>query len=614
MSASSTGPREPSGAATEPADAKLIAAVAAATGVLPARIRLERTHASRVVIAGSLAYKFKRRIDLGFLNFVSLEARYRACREELRLNRRLAPDVYIGLAALMRGADGSLRLEAVQQPNHASGDESSLSMDTEPQRGGRPGSVDDWAVVMRTLPEDRMLDGLLERGAVDGGVAADLDRLIDALVAFHTAAPRGPDVAAERTPERVRAMLERVLLGLAEQSSLPLRVGADERPPLSPALLAFVSHRARELLEATLPVLEARRAEGRVVEGHGDLHGRNICMIPGSPVAYDCIEFSRALRCRDVSGEIAFLAMDLDAHGRADLAERVVRRYSIAASDPTFAGPQRYLRLSDALVRTLVEWMKATGETAPTQTSSMTKTAADSPTALPASDRFISARRFAQLGVGYALEPSAIIMCGLPGSGKSTLARAMRVPLRAVVLRSDVIRKQLAGVPPTTRGDASLYDAEMTMRVYRTLLEEAIAALQDGRHVILDAAFPTRTLRAMAIEAVTKAGCALSGAGIDGGAWLLVECAVAEQTLRKRLAERVHDASEVSDADERVLHAMSKHFERPDEIDPVRRVRFEARENDGDDSRSAVMAILERLVRLESVRSAKMPPPPRHTT
>jgi len=343
------------------------------------------------------------------------------------------------------------------------------------------------------------------------------------------------------------------------------------------------------MLEEAMPILERRRAEGRVVEGHGDLHARNVCMIPGAPVAYDCIEFSKPLRCRDVSGEIAFLAMDLDAHGRPDLAERVVRRYSERTGDETFAEPQRFFRLSDALVRALVEALRAVGG----QTDHRHADGAvhdpeetDGTTGEPARAGGKSARdeslRYLTLAAGYAMAPSFILMCGLPGSGKSTMARAVARPLRAEIIRSDEVRKEQSGLAPTERGDASIYSPAKTARVYHELIERAGRALAEGRHVVLDAAFPTRALRARAIESLT--------AREPSGSWLVVECTATPEELSRRLRRRVHDPREVSDADERVMREMNARFEPPQEIamDHLQRVESQAP--------SAAYSVIEQLV------------------
>lgn len=521
---------------TEPADEVLKAAAAAAVGVAAREVRVESTHASRVFVAGDRAFKFKRRVDLGFLNFVSLEARHHACCEEVRLNRRLAPEVYLGVAALRRKSGSA--------------------------------AIDDWCVVMRALPQERMLNRLLDRGEVGEREARDLERLMARMAEFHRGALRGPEIAALSAPDAVRARLEQVLQELAAEA------GSSE---VDRSLDHFLAVRARAMLEDIMPVLESRRARGCVVDGHGDLHAGNICMVAGGAVAYDCLEFSQSLRVRDTSAEIAFLAMDLQAHGRGDLAERVVAAYLAAArAQPEgaaravdFLDVQRWFRLRDALVRALVARMRAKTEVTGCEASA-------------------TSRRFVNLACGYALKPSLVLTCGVPGSGKSTLARAVAVPLGAEVLRSDAIRKELGGVALTERGGRELYTPAMTRRVYQVMIERAAMSLRAGVHVVLDAAFPARAWRAEAIGALAPLA----------EAWVIAECTAPEPELRRRLEGRAHDPTEVSDADAAVMRTMAAEFEAPEEIPASHRLTVDLSrgQRGADAAKAAAHAVIARLV------------------
>jgi len=595
----------------EPSERELTRAVATVVGVDASLVRVESTHASRVFIAGGLAFKLKRRVDLGFLDFRSLESRRRACHEEVMLNRRLAPEVYLGVATVHRdAASPQLVIEwpradevaaatapaapaapaalaalaaplqdrdLTQRIDAAAPTDAIKPIDT------TGGAIDDACVVMRELPMERMLDRLLERGEVGEADARDLEDLARRLARFHRVADRGPVIAALRTPDRVRARLEATLAGLesAAASTAAMPAAAPAADPA--AVLSVLRTRACAMLEHAMPLLERRRESGCVVDGHGDLHAGNICMVPGGAVAYDCLEFSQALRVRDTSGDLAFLAMDLEAHGRCDLAERVMRAYLdearldsvVAAREVDFETPQRWFRLSDALVRSLVESLRVEVKHAPHARA--------------------AARRYLDLACGYALEPSLIIMCGLPGSGKSTVARALARPLRARIIRSDAVRKSLAGIAPTERAPEALYAESITKRVYNELMCQAAGALADGHHVILDAAFPTQALRRLAIHHATRLRPLGEHASSDGSrrcAWLLVECIASRDELTTRLRARAKDPRELSDADERVMHVMETIFEPPVEVDATHRMQVAS----GDDA--AVHSIIERLVRL----------------
>lgn len=587
-------------------------AAAAAAGVAPAEVEVRRTHASTVLCAGARAYKLKRPVDLGFLDFRTLQARQADCREEVRLNRRLAPDVYLGTAEVRQAADGRLRFwlregagsgaeeaeaenaAAAAAPAAAAAQAETAAADT---AASPAGTLVDCAVVMRRLPEARMLGTLLEAGPLGPEVERDLELLIERLVQFHreSRAAGTADLAAA-TPEACWGAFERNLarlerfVGAAGGGGAGAGggggggggggaggggAGAGGRAVLTEATFALLRRRGEMLLREVAPCLRERAARGAVVEAHGDLHSRNICMVPGAPVAYDCLEFSRAMRSRDVSAELAFLAMDLDLHGESALAERLVRRYAALAGDPDLERPQRYFRLHYAVVRTMVEALRA------------------DEASLPELERLAArrtARRHAALAAGYALPPSLVLTCGLPGSGKSTLAAALAVPLRALHLRSDVIRKEQAGLAPEVRGGAALYAQEATERTYAELRRRAFERWRPGAgvgggggggegkgcgdgggwgdgpgvvgHVIADAAFLRRAQRQAFLAGMAGAAAAAAAER----PWVVAELAVPSEELRRRLDARRANPAEPSDADAAVLEALRPGWQPPEEI------------------------------------------------
>ncbi|MBM4114006.1 MAG: hypothetical protein FJ253_11675, partial [Phycisphaerae bacterium] len=387
-------PRDERDPHREPSDDELLEVVTRALSIGRERATLHATHASRVVVGGGFAIKFKRRVNLGFLDQRSIDSRGRLCRDEVRLNRRLASEVYLGVVAL-RAVGVALELDAVPR-----GTSDRLEPDAPPLRAGgedesstpSPGTIVDWAVVMRELPQELMLDQLFrsdeqsrtpEMSAALARVPQHLEQLAARLADFHRHAERGPEIAAQLEPANLRARVEQLLDGLeaaivgtAEAATAPAResIAATPTAPAhvhagSPALRRFLRARCLELLESSRAVIESRRLRGCVVDGHGDLHCRNICMTPGGAVAFDCLEFSQALRVRDTSAEMAFLAMDLEAHGRPELAEAAIAAYlrrarrdpATASREADFDEPQRWYRLRDALVRSLVELLRTAG-------------------------------------------------------------------------------------------------------------------------------------------------------------------------------------------------------------------------------------------------------------
>lgn len=284
-------------------------------------LRLHETHISWVVLAGPYAYKLKKPVDFGFLDFSTRERRAAACADEVRLNRRLSPDIYLGVVDVVERGDGYFI--------------------------GGPGRPVEPAVWMRRLPEEGMLPRLLERSAVRPALVR---RLARQLAAFHARAATGPGVDGHGSPAAVRANWQenfdqvRPFLG---------RTMAAERER---AIRAYVEH----FLAEQHALLERRVAEGRIREGHGDLHAASICLDRGRPRLFDCLEFAARFRCADVAAEVAFLAMDLDHYGRADLGEAFVQAYLRASGDAELLLLLDFYKCYRAFVRGKVRSLRLT--------------------------------------------------------------------------------------------------------------------------------------------------------------------------------------------------------------------------------------------------------------
>lgn len=475
-------------------------------------IEIIHTHISIVCLAGDRVYKLKKAVTLPFLDFSTPARREHFCREELRLNRRLCPWVYLDVVPLRRGARGL----------NFCGD----------------GVTVDHAVLMTRLPAERMLDRLL---ALDAVRADEIERLALTVATFHQGAERGEDVLAAGAPERL---------------ALQVRANFTDSAPwvgsiLDAALHARLRAAAEADLERLLPQLARRAAAGRVVDGHGDLHARNVCLTD-PPAIYDCIEFSEAFRCGDTATEVAFMAMDLRYRGHRALAERFVTSYATASADPELPHLLAPLVRYRALVRAKVAAMAAADP------------------AIEASDReaaAASARRHVRLAAATIVEgagPCWFAACGPPASGKSRLFATLARETGWPVLQSDTIRKELAGVTPTTRLDPAAYTEEATDRTYDTLLARAAA---ERPVALLDATWPTRHRRTQLAEAARRVGARL----------VLIHLDVAPDVARARLRLRAADPTAVSDADERVFERLAGRFEPPtDDEGPVVRLRGDA--------------------------------------
>lgn len=497
----------------------------------PARVRLVQTHISWVFIAGDRVYKVKKPADFGFLDFSTLRKRALACRREVELNRRLAPGLYLGVVPIFEHRNPSLGTAfvstAIKAPHPA------LS------RAGRgvkrvyslspPGRVADYAVVMRLLPRERLLATLLARGAAN---AADVRRVARRIAAFHTqaavAAPRWRRVAV--LAENLRENFRQTVPFLEKTVS-----GGDY------LLVWDYNH---DFFERRRPLLEKRAREGRIRDGHGDLHAEHISVERSRVRIYDCIEFSDRLRQCDVAADIAFLYMDLLHHQRPDLASTLMEEYLRRSGDWEVRLLVPFYACYRAVVREKVESFRL----ADPGIAAARKRAA----ARRATSYFRLARELARRDA----RPRLILVGGLPGSGKSTIAAAVAERIGADCIASDLLRKELVGAEPgerlTAAVGAGVYGAGVTDLTYRELLVQAERQLRAGRSVVLDATFG-RALDRQRATALARA---------VGGVLVPVECRCPVKVARRRLESRTRPGyTGPSDAGWAVYRALRRTFE-----------------------------------------------------
>jgi aminoglycoside phosphotransferase family enzyme/predicted kinase len=488
----------------------------------PDEVEIIQTHLSIVCLAGDRVYKLKKSIQLPFADFSTLEKRSGFCERELRLNRRLCPEIYLEVVPLVKADDGGLHF--------VPGGE-----------GEADGEIVDFAVRMARMPADRMLDVLLEEDSVSGGEIRDIARR---MVAFHREARRDDEVADLGSPGKLRRY---ALDNFEETRAMVGEV-------FSGALHRALERRTVADFDRFGDLLRQRADAGLVVEGHGDLHARNICMT--DPVAiYDCIEFNPGFRCGDVANEHAFLVMDLRFRGHAELARLYLDAVIEAGGDEDIRRLMPMLVRYRAMVRAKVSAIAA-GESE-----------------MPEKDRRESAataRRYLRLAGATAADesPAWIALCGLPATGKSTLARVLAETSGKTwpVLSSDAIRKELAGVPPDARLPGSCYTPDFSRRTYDVIYQRAESASRTHPVVLLDANFRTRDERSAAREAAGRCGVRL----------VVVETSAAESVVRARLEKRVADPDATSDADLAVYGKLKDEFESPDDDEADRVVRIDA--------------------------------------
>lgn len=455
-----------------------------------AQVELVQTHISWVLLAGDFAYKIKKPVKLPFLDFSTLTQRQHWCQEELRLNRRFAPDLYLAVLAVFN---------TPQQP-----------------RWSGPGPVIEYAVKMRRFDDGARLDRVCARGELQ---AAQVSDLADTLHAFHAGAAVAPAASRFGAPALVLAP------ALANFDNLS---GLSE--PALAARLAALRRWTETRHQQLTPLLHARRQGGRVRECHGDLHLANLVLIDQRVRLFDCIEFNEELRWIDVASEIAFTYVDLLAHQQAGLADWFVDEVLSRSGDYQAAPLLRFYAVYRALVRAKVAAIRAT----------------QSPDQRPGAER--EALAYIALAERLVAPPPArlVITHGLSGCGKTVASSQwLQSDPHACTLRlrSDVERKRLFGLAGSARSDSSLntglYAADANARTYAHLRQLADLLLRAGWSVIVDATFLKRAerdaFRALALE--------------RGVAFSILAPPATPAQLRQRIVARAalgHDASEAT--------------------------------------------------------------------
>ena len=479
-----------------------------------------QTHLSHVFLTGERVYKFRKPVDLGFVRFVSREERNEDCLREVMLNRRLAPDVYLGVAPLEVGVTGAT-VGRVSEELAAAG-----------------GEVAEHCVVMRRLAEGRDALSLLARGDLSPG---HMDRLAARVVAFHRASGLGVPAPFESDAWRHRCT------DAVDDTYRLLASGSDEEVPS--ALVECARERAEAFTHEASDRFEARRLEGRAVDGHGDLHLQHVWFESddAQPIIVDCLEFSERLRCIDAACDVAFTAMDLDYRGAGGLAERFLREYAGERDDFGLYGVVDYFASYRAAVRAKVAAIAAAD---PGIDDAQRSAAAE------------SARRHLEWAA-RRLEPRPpgplVLVAGVVGTGKSTVAGILADALGGAIVATDRVRRHQGGLEPGERPGAAqrarMYDAGEKKRVYQELLERARPVVISGRAAVLDGTFSRRVdrerVRLLAREWGTRA--------------FLVEARCQAEVALGRLARRAERGDSLSDAGPDRHGPSSREFEAVDE-------------------------------------------------
>ena len=470
----------------------------------PAAVRTTQTHISWVFFAPPFVYKVKKPVNLGFLDFSTLEQRHHFCAREVQLNRRLCPEIYLGVT-----------------PIHESERGFSLT-DTN-------GNIAEYAVKMRELPHGFFVNELLAKDAIGEN---ELNRIIARLRRFYDAEVPTPEIEAWGRPEKLKLSTDENFEQVA-----PF-VGRT----ISPAAFEAIGAYTNNFYVTHQRLFEERIREQRIRDCHGDLHLDHVHITAKAVTIFDCIEFNDRFRFIDIANDLAFLAMDFDFERAHQLGALFLHKAARELSDPGMLQLADFYKCYRAFVRGKVESLQATS-----------------------AEHAKRASRYFHLALRYATmssEPMIVVVMGRIATGKSTVAQQLASELDWPVFSSDRTRKTLSGVPLTKRTAPELrgkvYSKEVTTLTYARLMEEGLGALATHSGVILDATFSSRTKRDLLQSECRKAGVRLQ----------VIELVADEAEIRSRLQSREKNATEISDARLEDLKKLAAAYEPPLELSP----------------------------------------------
>jgi hypothetical protein len=493
----------------------------------PEHIELIETHISYIFIAGDYVYKIKKAVNFDFLDFTTIERRKFYCNEELRLNRRLAPDVYLDVIEIGEDAGGIIVL-------------------------GKGERVLDYAVLMKKLPQDRMLRTLLQQGKIDHPI---MDAVARKLSDFHAHAATGGNIDEIGGVETIHRNHDENF----EETRNYINVTIPEYQ------YRFIKHYAYDFMDRYQDLLVKRVQDHKIRDCHGDLHLDHICITdsstrldktngptnnytPNDIIIFDCIEFNERFRYEDVASEVAFLAMDLDYNGYANYADTFVQAYIRHSNDREIGGLQNFYKCYYAYVRGKVISFRL-GE------SSITPEDRE--------EEISAASRYFDLTYTYSArleKPTLVLMAGFMGTGKSVRADSIAPRIGAEIIRTDILRKEILHIAPAERHHEAfgtgIYREEVTRKTYGRAIDLASQKLAEGKSVIIDASYKNRADRQEALAAAEKLK----------ADFFIIECICPENIIKERLALRMSDKGGASDGRWEIYRAQKKAFERITEM------------------------------------------------
>ena len=518
-------------------------------------VELIETHVSYVFLAGDYVYKVKKPVDYGFLDFTTLDERRHSCEREVELNRRMSPEVYLGVEEI-RKEGGRFAL-------------------------GGPGRTVEYAVKMRRLPQERSLDSLLHLGRVSPD---DVERIAARIARFHHRADIGPEITSYGDLDAVRRNVEE---NFAQTRRF---VGS----VLSMDDYDEIAAYSRAFMELSRSSFQRRAREGRIRDCHGDLHTAHVFLqspsIDGGSDGIsiiDCIEFNERFRCSDVAEDIAFLAMDLDYHGRQDLSQLFVGTYVSESKDRGVGELMDFFKSYRACVRGKVTSFKLDDPHLPEAARK---------------DALESASAYFQLARSYVPtfpRPAAILFAGVTGTGKSTVAVDLARRWSMAYISSDLTRKSLAGIDPREHRYEpfmeGIYSSTFSELTYRKMQERASEHLLKGKSVVLDGTFRHAEERASMVDLARE---------LEAEAWI-VECRLPEAEARKRLDRRAEEVDSVSDGRWSLFHQQLAQWDQVSEVPRERHLILDTSGCEEDTVRSLLQALYGSILQSNQARSSR---------
>lgn len=475
----------------------------------PGEVELIQTHISYVFIAGDIVYKVKKPLKFDFLDFTSLEKRKFYCEEELRLNKRLAPDTYLDVTPIWRDSHGNITL-------------------------GNGVEIIDYAVRMKKLPADRMLKTLLSQGLAD---EITMDKLAEKIAVFHQQAQTGGHIDAMGDIENIRHNNEE---NFAETQNC-----INTTIPLYQ--YKFIKEYAEKFLMDKKTLFAKRVSDHRIRDCHGDLHLDHICMNDEITI-FDCIEFNERFRLGDVAEDVAFLTMDIDFNGYSKHADDFIQSYVKYSGDTDMLSVLNFYKCYCAYVRGKVTGFRlAQKDVAKKERLEITQTA----------------MRYFDHAYTYAArldKPVLILTAGLMGSGKSYQAKVLAARFGAEIIRTDVLRKESFDIKPTGRRyedfGRGIYSDDISLLVYDRAFDLAAQKIKQGRPVIIDASFKRNAQRQKALDWAQNLGVR----------FYILECVCPDEITKKRLEKRIMKNDNASDGRWELFQKQKKDFDPIDEM------------------------------------------------